>query len=249
MMFESSKEKFSNSALPEKPKIYLAGPDVFYPNAKKIGQIHKMMCTLNNATGLFPLDNEVDTSLSVQEQARQIVQGNIRLIEQADIVLANLTNFRGTATHLCCDSGTAWECGFGVALKKIVIGYTYTPGSVPQEIVDNIHVLFNLSENENLFSVFALLTNVVIRNITATPPEDNIRKYNLDPPYADIHDADPVTSFYLGMRKGLGNKCTATLSDKRSLIEKYGTVDENGNSVENFECAVNIMMAVTTDIK
>lgn len=252
-MLESTTNRFAHALtgnlLSQNPKIYLAGPDVFYPNAMRIGQINKMICAINCSEGLFPLDNTVDTTLPKQEQAKQIVRGNIHLINQADIVLANLSNFRGTETHLCCDSGTAWECGYGIAAKKIVVGYTYTPGSVPQEILNNIHVLFNLGENGDLFSVFTMLTVVALRDINAQTLLDTCIDYNLNPIYKDVHDANPVTSFYLGMRTALGKDCIATLTDKRSLVEKYGVTDENGNCVENFDYPVNIMMAVTAIIK
>lgn len=248
-MFEDSKNKFPVSLLPKNPKIYLAGPEVFSPNAARLGHISKMICSINGAIGLFPLDNSVDSTLSKHKQAEQIVYGNISLIEKADIVMANLSNFRGTNKHLCCDSGTSWECGYGIACNKIVIGYSYTPGSVPQEIIDNIHVLFNLGENGDIFSVFTMMRVTAIRKIEAKPLPYLKWAYSLDPIHEDVLDANPITSFYLGMKKGLGQDCTATLTDKRNLVEKYGTIDKDGNAVEDFNHPVNIMMAVTTTIE
>ena len=75
-------------------KIYFAGPDVFYPNAMEIARKHKYICFLNNAECLFPLDNEVDTSLPKNEQAAQIVRGNMKMIQNCDYIFANLNNFR-----------------------------------------------------------------------------------------------------------------------------------------------------------
>ena len=40
-------------------KIYLAGPDVFLPNAKEHGEVLKDRCLEYGFKGLFPLDNEV----------------------------------------------------------------------------------------------------------------------------------------------------------------------------------------------
>lgn len=248
-MVENSKNTFAEKHLPEEPTIYLAGPDVFYPNAVRIGQINKLICAINKSKGLFPLDNVVDTSLPKSKQAEQIVYGNINLINESDIVLANLSNFRGTKEHPCCDSGTAWECGYGIARGKIVIGYTYTPGSVPQEIINNIHLLFNLGENGDLFSVFTMMSVLGIRSVEANPLPYLKWAYSLDPIYEDVLDANPITSFYLGMKKGLAQNCMATLTDKRSMNEKYGMYDKNGNSVENFNYPVNIMIAVTTTIQ
>jgi nucleoside 2-deoxyribosyltransferase len=41
-------------------KIYLAGPDVFLPDAIAIGQRKREICQRHGVTGLYPLDNTVD---------------------------------------------------------------------------------------------------------------------------------------------------------------------------------------------
>jgi nucleoside 2-deoxyribosyltransferase len=43
-------------------KIYLAGPDVFLPDAFAIGQCKQDICRRHGVTGLYPLDNAVDLS-------------------------------------------------------------------------------------------------------------------------------------------------------------------------------------------
>ena len=41
-------------------KIYLAGPDVFLPDAVEIGRRKVELCTRHGLTGLYPLDNAID---------------------------------------------------------------------------------------------------------------------------------------------------------------------------------------------
>ena len=69
-------------------KIYLAGPDVFLPEAKEIGDRLKNICRLCGFEGLYPLDNEK----TVKEE---IVRGDLELLDAADYVVANCNNFRG----------------------------------------------------------------------------------------------------------------------------------------------------------
>ena len=41
-------------------KIYLAGPEVFLPDALAIGRRKRDICERHGVTGLYPLDNAVD---------------------------------------------------------------------------------------------------------------------------------------------------------------------------------------------
>ncbi len=93
-------------------KIYIAGFDVFCGNAKEIGEKYKEICRKYGFESLYPLDNQCESSID-------IFKGNISLIEQADIICANLNNFRGNEP----DSGTAFEVGFGFAKGKKLYGY------------------------------------------------------------------------------------------------------------------------------
>ncbi|TVY87289.1 Uncharacterized protein LAWI1_G005102, partial [Lachnellula willkommii] len=103
-----------------KPKIYLAGPDVFYPNAVARGQELKTLCTQHGAIGLFPLDNEISSvELGSHAMADAIRTENMKLISSADGILANMTPFRGPSM----DVGTAYEMGAGAALGKHIVGY------------------------------------------------------------------------------------------------------------------------------
>lgn len=93
-------------------RIYIAGPDVFEPDAVEIGRRYKNICEKYGHEGLYPLDNECDSS-------EEIYKGNIDLIDKADAVVANGNEFRGEM-----DVGTAFEVGFAAAKGKKIIIYT-----------------------------------------------------------------------------------------------------------------------------
>lgn len=102
-------------------KIYIAGPDVFEKDSIKIGRNYVKLCKQYGYEGLYPLDNLVNFNQEKQKIAQDIYEANKKMIEECDIVIANLNSFRGKE----CDSGTAWECGYASALGKEVYGYLY----------------------------------------------------------------------------------------------------------------------------
>lgn len=100
-------------------KIYLAGPDVFEPDAIEQGERLKALCLEYGLEGLYPLDNVIEASPTPEDTAEVIRKANIGLIRNADIVVANLNPFRGFEP----DSGTLYEVGFAEALGKPVFSY------------------------------------------------------------------------------------------------------------------------------
>jgi nucleoside 2-deoxyribosyltransferase len=100
-------------------KIYIAGPDVFEPNSIEIGEKYVQLCKEYGYEGLYPLDNVVDFNQEKNKIAQDIYLANKKLIEDADIIIANLNTFRGKEA----DSGTIWECGYASAMGKEVYGY------------------------------------------------------------------------------------------------------------------------------
>ncbi|MGO1766799.1 nucleoside 2-deoxyribosyltransferase [Advenella sp. S44] len=101
-------------------KVYLAGFDVFRPDAVSYGEQLKALCASHGFEGLYPLDNAAPQQLRGAALADWICQANIALIEQADWVMANLNPFRGLEP----DSGTVFEVGYAVAKHKPVWVYT-----------------------------------------------------------------------------------------------------------------------------
>jgi nucleoside 2-deoxyribosyltransferase len=102
-------------------RLYLAGPDVFLPDARAVGRRKLELCRAFGFEGLFPLDNDTDAG----RDARGIFRENCALMRQADIGVFNLTPFRGPSA----DPGTVFELGFMFAGNKPVYGYTSDPRS------------------------------------------------------------------------------------------------------------------------
>jgi nucleoside 2-deoxyribosyltransferase len=70
---------------------------------------------------VFPLDASLDLAgLAKAEQARRISAANEGLMRSCDLLIANLTPFRGVSM----DAGTAFEVGFMRALGRPVLGCT-----------------------------------------------------------------------------------------------------------------------------
>lgn len=93
-------------------KLYLAGPDVFRPDALQWAEDVRTLCRSKGHEALIPLDG-------AQTTAAGIYRNNLKLIGEADAVLANLNPFRGSEP----DSGTCVEIGYALALGKPVIAY------------------------------------------------------------------------------------------------------------------------------
>jgi nucleoside 2-deoxyribosyltransferase len=102
-------------------RVYLAGPEVFLRNAKEAGERKKVFCKKYGFEGVFPLDNEVEVKGKSAREIGLCISGvNEELIKTCDVVIANLTPFRGPSA----DVGTAYEMGFAHALGKMVFAYT-----------------------------------------------------------------------------------------------------------------------------
>jgi len=111
------------TASPRRPRIYLAGPDVFRPDAPALFARLKAQCAALGLEGVAPTDTQVDThpgrGLDDDTLAQRIYDGNIALLREADGVAANLEAFRGLEP----DSGTVFEVGYAIALGKPVVAY------------------------------------------------------------------------------------------------------------------------------
>lgn len=102
-------------------KIYLAGPDVFLPDAVAVGRGKVEICAQHGLTGLYPLDNTID--LAAPAASLDIFRGNEAMMDAADAVIANLTPFRGPGA----DAGTVYELGYMAGRGKLCLGYSNDP--------------------------------------------------------------------------------------------------------------------------
>ncbi|MFC3230126.1 nucleoside 2-deoxyribosyltransferase [Marinibaculum pumilum] len=113
-------------------KAYLAGPEVFLADALDIAQAKQALCSAYGFEGLAPLDGEVTTAGGPEALAGAIYDKNVAMIRRSDLVIANLTPFRG----LVMDPGTAFEIGFACALGLPVFGYANTDAGHFRRVAD-----------------------------------------------------------------------------------------------------------------
>jgi nucleoside 2-deoxyribosyltransferase len=111
-------------------RVYLAGPDVFRPDAAEHGRALVALCAEYGFAGVFPLDESLPRHLPPQELASHIYRANVAHIDDCDAVLANLDFFRGAEP----DSGTCFEVGYAIARGKRVVGYVPEGGTYAERI-------------------------------------------------------------------------------------------------------------------
>jgi nucleoside 2-deoxyribosyltransferase len=105
-------------------KAYLAGPDVFLSNAHENAAAKIAVCAKHGIIGRAPLNEDIDHLMELPENKawRVIYQKDIEMMMECDIIIANLTPFRGASA----DSGTLIEVGWFLGHGKPVFGYSNT---------------------------------------------------------------------------------------------------------------------------
>jgi nucleoside 2-deoxyribosyltransferase len=98
-------------------KLYLAGPDVFAPDATARFEAMRAACRAAGFVPLTPVDNALPAHLSGAVLAAFIKQANVAMIQACEAVVAHIAAFRGPNM----DPGTAWEIGYAEALGKPVV--------------------------------------------------------------------------------------------------------------------------------
>jgi nucleoside 2-deoxyribosyltransferase len=115
-------------------RAYLAGPDIFLPDAVRWAERKKQICARYGLIGVSPLDampNEPPEWVALPEW-RHIALRNEALIRSCDLMIANLTPFRGPSA----DVGTVYEVGFMRALGRPVFGYATIAAGFTQRTLD-----------------------------------------------------------------------------------------------------------------
>ncbi|QCJ00021.1 nucleoside 2-deoxyribosyltransferase [Agrobacterium larrymoorei] len=101
-------------------KIYLAGPEVFLPNAREMLDAKALLAREAGFIPLSPGDLQIPPADTKVGHGCNINAIDEQMMLEADAVIANLTPFRGIAA----DTGTSYELGFMCALGKPVFAYT-----------------------------------------------------------------------------------------------------------------------------
>lgn len=105
--------------------VYLAGPDVFRPDAHERAEAARRLCKQYGYEALIPLD-------TYDANPHRIYQANVAMIKRAQVIIANLDPFRGAEA----DSGTCCEIGMAVALGKKVCGYVSRRQTTFERVAD-----------------------------------------------------------------------------------------------------------------
>jgi nucleoside 2-deoxyribosyltransferase len=103
------------------PRIYLAGPDLFYRDAAARYARLKVLCARHGLLGVAPTDGQEALQIEpTPECARRIYRHDIETLRNCVAVLANLNPFHGPMEP---DSGTAYEVGYAAARGLLVVSY------------------------------------------------------------------------------------------------------------------------------
>ena len=128
-------------------KVYVAGPDVFRPDAKEHAERMKQEMLDQGLTPLLPIDNEVNFHNKHPGMvAMEIYAKNVAMIDQAHAVIANIEPFRGD--HM--DPGTAFEIGYAIARGKPVYCYTPHAGTALKDRVEGLLLGGQMRDNGNM---------------------------------------------------------------------------------------------------
>jgi nucleoside 2-deoxyribosyltransferase len=115
------------------PRVYLAGPDVFLPDALEVGAAKKQLGAEVGLVGVFPLDGPYERlgGLAPTEAGLVAFDICVELMDTCDLAVVNMTPFRGPSM----DVGTSVEMGYMYAQGKAVFGYSNTPGVYSDRVV------------------------------------------------------------------------------------------------------------------
>ncbi|QGZ63466.1 nucleoside 2-deoxyribosyltransferase [Paraburkholderia acidisoli] len=116
---------------PRRPRVYLAGFDVFRRDAVEFGARLVAACAEYGFEGMYPLDTAAPVDLDGPRKAAWIYRANLDAIRAAEIVMANVNDFRGPGEP---DSGTAFEIGYAAALGKEIWAYTSDAGTLLERV-------------------------------------------------------------------------------------------------------------------
>jgi nucleoside 2-deoxyribosyltransferase len=102
-------------------RVYLAGPDVFLPDAVAWMERKKAICASVRLIGVSPLDAlpHEPADWAALPEWRRIALRNEAHIRSCAAIVANLTPFRGPSA----DVGTVYEVGFARGIGLKVFGY------------------------------------------------------------------------------------------------------------------------------
>ncbi len=128
-------------------RAYLAGPDVFLPEARAIGARKTRICADHGFQGHFPLDGALSLDgLTPYAQGQAIYRANRGLLRGCELAFVNLTPFRGPSA----DPGTVFELGWLVAAGTPVFAYTADPRAYAERVAPDGYAVERFAMHDNL---------------------------------------------------------------------------------------------------
>jgi nucleoside 2-deoxyribosyltransferase len=115
-------------------RAYLAGPDIFLSEAAQLTERKKAICARHGLIGISPLDPlpGEPADWAALPEWRRIALRNEAHIRSCDLMLANLTPFRGPSA----DVGTVYEVAFMRSLSRPVFAYATTAAGFTRRTLD-----------------------------------------------------------------------------------------------------------------
>ena len=102
-------------------RAYLAGPDIFLPDAPEVGARKVALCRARGFEAHFPLDGSLQLDRQAPyDQGLAIYRANLDLMAACDLAFVNLTPFRGVSA----DAGTVFELGWLISKGTPVFAYS-----------------------------------------------------------------------------------------------------------------------------
>jgi nucleoside 2-deoxyribosyltransferase len=151
-------------------RVYLAGPDVFLPDPHARSASLKAICSRHRLVGVFPLDPIAVPGGPLMPEWQRIALCNEAHIRSCDMLIANLTPFRGVSA----DPGTVYELGFMRALGRPVFGWSASALSLKDRTrADGLLVEdFGLADNLMIAGAIAASGGVFVAETLAEPWAD-----------------------------------------------------------------------------
>ncbi|SEP83036.1 Nucleoside 2-deoxyribosyltransferase [Faunimonas pinastri] len=121
--------------MPAPMKVYLAGPEVFLPNGREVIEAKQ---ALTRRYGFEPnvwLGEGEPPPAEPFAFGLYISAANEAVMRDSDLIIANLTPFRG----ISADIGTAYELGFMCAMGKPAFGYTNDPRGYVERLTGDFY--------------------------------------------------------------------------------------------------------------
>jgi nucleoside 2-deoxyribosyltransferase len=140
-------EENAEGGFSSRPKVYIAGPMVFHPDASQRFLEMKRVLRDCGLEGCAPLDNQLglETTAPGRALARAIYQADEDLMRKVDGAIFNLDPFR-RGTEM--DAGTAFEVGYCKALELPIVGWTIDARPYPVKVRDFMREAYQLELQE-----------------------------------------------------------------------------------------------------